>query len=50
MTVWIVVLVIFSYIWLKKYTFLPEYTFLRYPYFTLGLSYIFFRVLLTGPH
>jgi D-alanyl-lipoteichoic acid acyltransferase DltB (MBOAT superfamily) len=37
--------VILVYIWLKKYTFLPEDTFLHYPYFTLGLSYIFFRVL-----
>jgi D-alanyl-lipoteichoic acid acyltransferase DltB (MBOAT superfamily) len=33
------------YIWLKKYTFLPEQTFLHFPYFILGLSYIFFRVL-----
>ena len=37
--------VILVYIWLKKYTFLPENIFLRAPYFTLGLSYIFFRVL-----
>lgn len=37
--------VIFVYIWLKKYTFLPEGIFLNFPYFTLGLSYIFFRVL-----
>ena len=40
-----VILVIAAYIWLKKYTFLPEAIFLRRPYFTLGLSYIFFRVL-----
>src|ERR1019366_3087392 len=33
------------YVWLKKYTFLPEGIFLHAPYFTLGLSYIFFRVL-----
>jgi len=33
------------YIWLKKYTFLPESIFLHSPYFTLGLSYILFRVL-----
>jgi D-alanyl-lipoteichoic acid acyltransferase DltB (MBOAT superfamily) len=33
------------YIWLKKYTFLPDRTFLEFPYFILGLSYIFFRVL-----
>jgi len=43
--VWPVLLVILVYIWLKKYTFLPEGSFLRFPYFTLGLSYIFFRVL-----
>ncbi len=36
---------IFVYIWLKKYTFLPEGIFLHAPYLTLGLSYIFFRVL-----
>jgi D-alanyl-lipoteichoic acid acyltransferase DltB (MBOAT superfamily) len=33
------------YVWLKKYTFLPEGILLHFPYFTLGLSYIFFRVL-----
>lgn len=43
--VWSILTVIFVYVWLKKYTFLPEGTFLHYPYFTLGLSYIFFRVL-----
>jgi len=37
--------VIFVYVWLKKYTFLPEGFLLHFPYFTLGLSYIFFRVL-----
>jgi len=37
--------ILFVYIWLKKYTFLPEGIFLHSPYFTLGLSYIFFRVL-----
>lgn len=42
---WFIVAVLFVYIWLKKYTFLPETIFLRSPYFTLGLSYIFFRVL-----
>jgi D-alanyl-lipoteichoic acid acyltransferase DltB (MBOAT superfamily) len=34
-----------AFIWLKKYTFLPHDLFLRFPYVTLGLSYIFFRVL-----
>jgi alginate O-acetyltransferase complex protein AlgI len=43
--VWSILAVIFAYVWLKKYTFLPEGIFLHYPYFTLGLSYIFFRVL-----
>jgi len=42
---WLLVAVIFTYIWLKKYTFLPHRIFLDFPYFTLGLSYIFFRVL-----
>jgi alginate O-acetyltransferase complex protein AlgI len=42
---WSVIAIVFIYIWLKKYTFLPAGTFLRFPYFTLGLSYIFFRVL-----
>ena len=37
--------ILVTYIWLKKYTFLPEGIFLHFPYFTLGLSYIFFRVL-----
>jgi len=37
--------ILLVYIWLKKYTFLPDGIFLRSPYFTLGLSYIFFRVL-----
>lgn len=41
----IVVLVVFAYIWLKKYTFVPASIFLDHPYLTLGLSYIFFRVL-----
>jgi alginate O-acetyltransferase complex protein AlgI len=43
--IWFISIVILAYIWLKKYTFLPEGTFLRFPYFTLGLSYVFFRVL-----
>jgi hypothetical protein len=41
--VW-VLLMLLAYIWLKKYTFLPEKTFLRAPYITVGLSYILFRV------
>jgi D-alanyl-lipoteichoic acid acyltransferase DltB (MBOAT superfamily) len=42
---WSIPAVILAYVWLKKYTFLPERLFLHFPYFTLGLSYIFFRVL-----
>jgi len=34
--VWSILAVILVYVWLKKYTFLPEGSFLRYPYFTLG--------------
>jgi D-alanyl-lipoteichoic acid acyltransferase DltB (MBOAT superfamily) len=43
--VWCILAVVFAYVWLKKYTFIPENLFLHSPYFTLGLSYIFFRVL-----
>jgi len=43
--VWSILAVIFAYVWLKKYTFLPEGIFINHPYFTLGLSYIFFRIL-----
>ena len=42
---WILPIIILVYIWLKKYTFLPEESFIPGPYFVLGLSYIFFRVL-----
>jgi D-alanyl-lipoteichoic acid acyltransferase DltB (MBOAT superfamily) len=40
-----VIAIVLSYAWLKKYTFLPVDVFLASPYLTLGLSYIFFRVL-----
>lgn len=43
--VWTLCAVIFAYAWLKKYTVLPEGIFISSPYFTIGLSYIFFRVL-----
>ena len=42
---WTIPAVILVYVWLKKYTFLPERSFLHFPYFILGISYIFFRVL-----
>ena len=34
-----------AFVWLKKYSFVPSPLFLQFPYITLGLSYIFFRVL-----
>jgi alginate O-acetyltransferase complex protein AlgI len=34
-----------SFIWLKKYTFIPSGAFLPFPYVLLGLSYVFFRVM-----
>ncbi|MGO9340665.1 MAG: MBOAT family O-acyltransferase [Terracidiphilus sp.] len=43
--VWSILAVILVYVWLKRYSFLPEETILHVPYFTMGLSYIFFRVL-----
>jgi alginate O-acetyltransferase complex protein AlgI len=43
--VWSSLAVLLVYIWLKKYTFLPESIFLHSPYFAVGLSYILFRVL-----
>jgi alginate O-acetyltransferase complex protein AlgI len=43
--VWSVLAVILAYLWLKRYTFLPEGIFLHFSYSTLGLSYVFFRVL-----
>lgn len=42
---WTLPVIVFTYIWLKKYTFLPEAIFLQSAYFTVGLSYIFFRVM-----
>jgi len=37
--------VLIVYGWIKKYILFPEDTLIRAPYLTLGLSYIFFRVL-----
>jgi D-alanyl-lipoteichoic acid acyltransferase DltB (MBOAT superfamily) len=34
-----------AFVWLKKYTFLPAASFLPFAYVTVGLSYMFFRVL-----
>ena len=41
----IVVGTIAAFVWLKKYAFIPSLLFLHHPYITLGLSYIFFRLL-----
>ncbi len=40
-----IVAVLVAYVWLKKYTFFPEAILLHSVYFTLGLSYVFFRVM-----
>jgi len=37
--------IIFLFIWLKQYSFLPAEIFIKFPYLTLGLSFVFFRVL-----
>jgi D-alanyl-lipoteichoic acid acyltransferase DltB (MBOAT superfamily) len=42
---WSVLAIVMAYVWLKKYTFIPAGSFLPFSYRTLGLSYIFFRVL-----
>lgn len=39
------VAVVFCFIWLKKYAFLPKQIFLSFPYLSVGLSYILFRTL-----
>lgn len=40
-----VIVLVAIYAWLKQYSFLPQQSFLGFAYLTLGLSYIFFRVL-----
>src|SRR5215472_10660070 len=40
----VVALFILVFVWLKRYTFLPNATFLQFSYLLLGLSYIFFRI------
>ena len=39
------VLVLLSFVWLKRYLFIPHAVLLTSPYVTIGLSYVFFRVL-----
>ncbi len=41
----VMLLNILLFAWLKKYTFLPERSFLRFAFVVLGLSYVFFRIL-----
>ncbi len=41
----LLVVVVFAFVWLKRYTFLPQASFVPFLYVTLGLSYIFFRVM-----
>lgn len=41
----LVIVTVLAFVWLKKYTFLPGSLLLPFPYVTIGLSYIFFRVL-----
>jgi alginate O-acetyltransferase complex protein AlgI len=36
---------LFFFFWLKKYSFVPDDILLKYPFVTIGLSYVFFRVL-----
>jgi alginate O-acetyltransferase complex protein AlgI len=38
-------LVLLTFVWLKKYSFIPSDLWLRAPYVTVGLSYVFFRVM-----
>jgi D-alanyl-lipoteichoic acid acyltransferase DltB (MBOAT superfamily) len=40
-----VVAIVLVFAWLKKYGFFPAQAFLDFPYATVGLSYVFFRVL-----
>jgi alginate O-acetyltransferase complex protein AlgI len=39
------VALVLVFAWLKKYGFFPSQAFLSFPYATIGLSYVFFRVL-----
>jgi FkbH-like protein len=38
-------LVLLTFVWLKKYSFVPSDLWLHAPYVTVGLSYVFFRVM-----
>lgn len=41
----VLVVVTVSFFWLKRYSFLPQSSFLPFSYSVIGLSYIFFRVM-----
>jgi alginate O-acetyltransferase complex protein AlgI len=41
----IVAAIILSFFWLKRYSFVPDFLTLQFPYVTIGLSYVFFRIL-----
>lgn len=45
MFVAIVLILLFSFFWLKKYAFMPASAFISFTYVTIGLSYVFFRVM-----
>jgi D-alanyl-lipoteichoic acid acyltransferase DltB (MBOAT superfamily) len=40
-----IALVLLAFVWLKKYSFIPSDLWLHAPYVTVGLSYVFFRVM-----
>jgi D-alanyl-lipoteichoic acid acyltransferase DltB (MBOAT superfamily) len=41
----VLIATILLFVWLKKYSFFPAAAFLSFPYLTVGLSYILFRIL-----
>ena len=46
LTGWVLVgAIMVAFFWLKKYTLVPSSLLLSFPYVTIGLSYVFFRVL-----
>ena len=41
----LIIALVIAFCWLKRYAFLPAGSFLPFVYFTIGMSYVFFRVL-----
>jgi alginate O-acetyltransferase complex protein AlgI len=41
----LIIALVLSFCWLKRYSIIPSQLFLPYAYFTVGMSYVFFRVL-----